>query len=318
MVRAVIPGLLALSVLSPLNAPSQSTPPSAEAALPLPDPHALLLEVERNDKRMEALRKDYTYHVHLEQTELRKDGGVKKTLVTDAESLTVQGVRVDRTVARNGKPLSSEEQAKENERIDKVVAKAHERQAKATGKGEATDDRGDTILSAARILELGRFTNERRVEWNGRPTLVLDYAGDPNAKTHSQVENVMRDLVGEVWIDEADRVLVRGQGHFLDDFKVGGGLVADVRKDTNFQFEATRIANGVWLPATVNGQGSLRVLLFAGLQGRLSLKASDYRRFRTSAILMPGEAKIGANGEPGQAPVPEAPPPGGAQPASPR
>ena len=279
---------------------------------PLPDPRTLVLDVERNDKRLEALRKDYTYHVHLDEEELKKDGSVKKAVVTDSESLTIEGVRVDRVVARNGQPLSPAEQAKESDKIDKEVAKARDRQAKAQNKGEQTDDRGDTVLSAARILELGTFTNERRMELNGRPTIVLDYAGDPNAKTHSQVEEVMRDLVGTIWIDEADQVLVRGEGHFLNDFKIGGGLVASVHKGTSFRFETTHVNTGVWLPATIDAQGSMRLLLFVGFDGRLSLRTSDYRQFRTSATILPGESRVDANGNP--VPAASEPTPGAASP----
>lgn len=298
-------GLLLTAAKSPgqtANVPGETSPAadpraSVRTAAPLPDARTLLLEVERNDKRLEAMRRDYTYHVHLQQEELNKDGSVKKAEITDSESLTINGIRVNRVVARNGKPLTPEEQAKESERLDREVAKARERQAKATSKGEETDDRGDTILSAARILELGTFSNERRVELNGRPTIELDYAGDPNAKTHSSVENVVKDLVGQVWVDETDRILVRAQGHFLNDFKIGGGLVADVRKGSSFDFQTRHIDEGVWLPETIHGQGSVRLLLFAGLNGRMALTANDYKRFRTSAKILPGEAKVDENGD---------------------
>lgn len=293
---------------------------ASSAGAPLPDTRTLLLEVEQNDRRLESMRKDYTYHVHLEQEELNKDGAVKKAEVTDSESLTIRGVRVNRVVARNEKPLTPGQQAKESERLDKEVAKASERRAKATTRGEATDDRGDTVLSAGRILELGTFSHERRDELNGRPTIVLDYAGDQNAKTHSAVENVVRDLVGTIWIDEADRVLVRGEGHFLNDFKIGGGLVADVHKGSSFRFEARHIDDQVWLPATIYGQGSVRLLLFAGFQGRLHLTASDYKRFHTTATILPGQRKVDANGNPEPTvvtPGPPVPPPDPSSPSLP-
>ncbi len=307
---AFVPFCIAGCLRAQVAQPAASPMGANTGAAPLPDPRTLLLDVERNDKRLEALRKDYTYHVHLDAQQLRKDGSVKKAEVTDSESLTINGVRVDRVVARDGRPLTPEEQAKENEKIDKEVAKARDKQAKASREGKETDDRGDTMMSVARILELGKFSNERRVEISGRPTIVLDYAGDPNAKTHSQVEGIMRDLVGVVWIDEADRVLVRGEGHFLNDFKIGGGLVADVHKGTRFQFETTRVADGVWLPARIDGQGSMRVLLFAGFDGRISAQTSDYRRFRTSAKIIANGGEVDGNGNstgrsPESTPIPE-------------
>lgn len=279
---ATVPGLAA-------SAQNAGVPTKVVPAA-LPEPSALLHEVEANEERMDALRNDYTYHVHVEQQRLRKDGSVKETEVTDSESLTLDGVRVNRVVTRNGKPLDASEQAKESERLDKEVAKAKERRAKAAAEGQKTDPRGDTIITVARLLELGSFTNERRIEYGGRPTIMLDYAGDPKAKTRSAPEAVVKDLVGTVWIDEADRVLVHGEGHFLNDFKIGGGLIADVRKNSNFDFDARRVNDSVWLPATINGKGSVRVLLVAGFDGQLRLTASDYRRFRTSAKIIAGPA----------------------------
>ena len=278
---------------------------------PLPDTRTLLFDVERNQKRLEQLRRDYTYHVRMVSETLEKSGGVKKVETTDAESLTVDGIRVDRTVARNGKPLSPEEQARESERIDKEVAKGKERRARAQDRQKETDAHGDAVLSLSRILELGSFTNPRRVVEDGRPTIVLDYKGNPDAKTHSPFETAFKDLQGKVWIDEGDRVVVRGQGELVNDFKLGGGLLADVHKGTNFEFRAHRVAEGVWLPATIDATGHLRVLLFANVNGREHLETSDYRRFHTSATIVGSHGVIGPDGQPlpdsGQPPA--APPP---------
>jgi hypothetical protein len=285
--------------------PTPPTPPTtATAAQPLPAIHELLLDVERNEKAAEAARKDYTYHVHSEQQDLDSKGAVKKTTVLDAESVTIEGVRINRTVARDGKPLTPEEAKKESDRIDKEIAKAKERRVKREGKGEDTDSRGDVILPASRILELGNFTNPRRVDLDGRPTVVFDFAGDPNAKTHNDFEGVVRDIVGTVWIDEQDRVLVRGEGHFLNDFKVGGGLVLNVHKGLSFDFRTTKINGEVWLPASVNGQGSARFLLLDKINGRFRFVTSDYRKFRASSTIIESNRLIGPDGQP----LPDQPP----------
>ena len=279
-----------------------AAPQSATEAAPLPDIGKLLLDVERNQKAAEAARKDYTYHVHFEQTELDGKGNVKKTTVTDSESVTINGVRVDRVVARDGKPLTAEEAAKESERIDKEVAKDKERREKREGKGQETDSRGDQIISASRILELGTFSNPRRVELDGRSTIVADYAGDPNAKTRQTAEGIIRDLVGTVWIDEKGRALVRAEGHFRNDYKIGGGLVADVRKDSSFSARFVRINDEVWLPAAIEGQGRVRVLLVSGFNGRIHMTASDYRKFRTNSTIVSSSDAIAPDAKPAPEP----------------
>jgi hypothetical protein len=265
---------------------------------PLPSIPQLLQDVERNQKLAESVRKDYTYHVHQEEQELDGKGQLKKTTTTDSESLNLRGVRINRVVARNGKPLTPDEAAKESERIDDEIAKDTERREKEQRKGEQTDSRGDVLISASRILELGVFSNARRVMLNGRPTIVLDYAGDPKAKTRNSAENVIRDLVGTAWIDEQDRILARAQGHFLDDFKIGGGLIADIRKGSSFEAQFSRINDEVWLPGRIEGQGRIRILLVSGFNGRFSLVTSDYRKFRTSSNIEAGGTMVQPDGSP--------------------
>jgi len=286
--------------------PADATPPTTQ---PFPPTTQLLLDVERNQKASEAANRDYTYHVHIEQQELDHKGEIKKTTTTDSESLTIEGIRVDRIVARDGKPLSDKDAQKESEHIDKEVAKSKERREKRATEGKDTDARGDDLLTVSRILELGTFSNPRRIDLNDRPTIVLDYAGNPNAKTHNEFEKVFRDLLGTAWIDEQDHVLVRGQGHFLHDFKVGGGLVLNIHQGLSFDFTATHITDNIWLPATIDAQGSGRFLLFDGINGRFHLVTSDYRKFRSKSTIIDSNRLIGPDGQPIPDPAPPQPPP---------
>jgi hypothetical protein len=284
-----------------------ATSPAAPATVeetdrPLPVIDELLRDVEKNEKAAEKLRADYTYHVHIAQEDVDGKGGVKKTTVTDSESLTVAGVRVNRVVARDGKPLTPEETKKESDKIDKEVEKDKERRAKLEDEGKATDSRGDEVITVARILELGKFSNARRVEMEGRPTIVVDYAGDPEAKTNSRFEGILRDLVGTVWIDEKDRTLVQVEGHFLKDFKVGFGLIADVRKDSSFHGKWSKVNEEAWLPVEFGGQGKIRILLVTGFDGSMRMVTSDYRKFRTSSVIVRSEPTEPSTAQPQEKP----------------
>jgi hypothetical protein len=300
---------LLLCIASAASFAQQPTSPAPDKPSPsaqdLPAIPQLLLDVERNQKTSEAGKKDYTYHLHVEQQELDHKGNIKKTETTDSESLTIDGIRVDRVVARDGKPLSPKDAQKESDKIDKEVAKAKEHREKLAAQGKPTDAHGDDLLTVSRILELGTFSNPRRIDLNGRSTLVLDYVGDPNAKTHNETEKVFRNLVGTVWVDEQDRVLVRGQGHFLHDFKVGGGLVLNIHQGFNFDFTTAHITDNIWLPASIEAHGSARLLLFDGINGRFHLVASDYRKFHSTSTIIDSNRLIGPDGQP----IPDPPPP---------
>jgi hypothetical protein len=270
---------------------------------PLPELHALVMDLDKNQKAAEVAAENYTYHLHRVTDTLDGKGNLKKTETLDMESLTVDGVRLDRIVGRDGKPLTPDEAQKEDERIDKEVAKAKERRAKADAKDRATDSRGDQLITASRFFELGKFSNERREDFNGRPTILVDYAGDPNAKTKNSAESVVRDLVGTVWIDEADRTMTRADGHFLNDFKIGGGLVVDIRKGTNFSMREQKVNGEAWLPEQIDADGHLRALLFVSFTGRFHMTATDYRKFHATSSIVGTNGVIGPDGKPVEPPA---------------
>lgn len=289
------------------NAP-EPIPPGTSEPLTIPPIPQLLLSVERNEKAAEAAKKDYTYHEHFEMQEVDKDGKVKKTVTYDADAVVIDGVNVDRTTARDGKPLTAAEVKKEDERIDREVAKAKERRARREAEGKPTDPNGNDVITASRVLELGTFSNPRNTEVDGRAAIMIDYAGDPHAKTRNPFETVVRDLVGTIWIDRKDQVLVRAQGRFLNDFKLGGGLLADIKSGTTFDMHYTQVNGEVWLPSRMDSNGKVRLLLLIGFNGRFTLAVSDYKKFRTTSTIIDSDRVIGSDGQPVADPTPAASP----------
>jgi hypothetical protein len=268
---------------------AQTTGSGVTEEKPLPDIPALMHVVELKQRAEEAIAKNYLYHSTQIAHESDGHGGVKKTETREYDVFWVNGVPVRRLVKKDGKDLSPDEQNKEGEKIDKEAAKARERRDRADSEGKESDPHGHEEVTVSRILELGSFSNPRRVELGGRDTIVVDYAGDPKAKTRNRNEEVIRDMVGTVWVDEHDRVLIRAEGRFVNNFKVGGGLVVNIQKGTSFSLEMKKINDEVWLPAVLTGQGSIRALLFFSFHGDGRIVNSDYRRFKTTSTIVPVE-----------------------------
>jgi hypothetical protein len=289
---------LAQTPAAPVTVQAPAETKVDEAERPLPDIPALMHAVETNQKAAEAVEKDYLYRSVQTHEETDGHGGVKKREMEEYDVFWVEGVPVHRMTKKNGKELSAEEQKKETEHLDKEVAKAKERRAKAAEKGTETDPHGNELITVSRLLELGSFTNARRVQLNGRDTIAVDFSGDPKAKTKNRFEDVIRDLVGTAWVDEQDRMLVKGQGHFLNNFKVGGGMVVNIQKGTSFSMEQRKVNDEVWLPAMVEGQGSARALLFFSFNGRIRAVESDYRKFKATSTILPGMSTVEPDPEP--------------------
>lgn len=263
---------------------------SQTEAAPLPDIPTLMHQVEEHQRAAEAIQKDYIYHSVSTSRDIDKHGAVKKTETREYDIFWINGVEVRKLLKKDGRDLTSEEARKESERIDKESAKASEKREKEAARGKPTDSRGNDEVTVSRFLELGRFTSPRRIQMGGRDTIVVEYAGDPGAKTKNSFENVIRDMAGTLWIDEKDRVIVQLQGHFVDAFKIGGGLMVSIQKDTSFGMQQTRINDEVWLPAHIEGRGEARVFLFFKFNGSLNIVNSDYRKFKTTSKILPATA----------------------------
>ena len=257
-----------------------------EATRPLPDVPALMQAVEARQRAAEAAAKDYIFHAVVTEVEVDGKGSPKKTEVKEYDNFWINGVPVQRLVKKDGRDLTPDEAKKESERIDKEAAKARERRDRKDAEGKETDPRGNDVVTVSRLLELGSFTNARRVAMAGRDTIAVDYTGDPKAKTKNRFENVIRDMAGTVWVDEQDKAIARIEGRFVSSFKIGGGLVANIREGTNFSLQMTKVNGEVWLPARVEGRGEARALLFFKFHGSLTAAYSDYRKFKTSSEIV--------------------------------
>jgi len=262
----------------------------------LPEIASLMHQVEQNQRAAEGTEKQYICHSVEVQERTDSSGRVKKTTITEFDHYWSEGVPVNRMVRKDGKDISAAELAKQDGRIRKEVEQARERRAKAEAEGKPTNARGDEIIPVSRLLELGRFSNPRRVELDGRETIAVDYEGDPAARTHNRGEEVIRDLRGTVWVDENDRAMVQAEGYFVNGFKVGGGLLFNIQKGTRFAFRQTKVNNEVWSPAHIEAHGSARALLFFNFSGNIRVDYSDYRKLRTSSVVLPGVTPVGDPG----------------------
>ena len=249
-------------------------------------------EVEQKQRDAEAIEKNYICHSvdTLERTD--SAGHVKKTTVSEYDHYWSDGVPVSRLVRKDGKDLTTDELAKEDDRIRKEVTKAREHRAKLEAEGKPTNAQGDELVTVSRLLQLGQFTNARRMQLNNRDTIAVDYEGNPAAKARNRGEEVFRHLRGTLWVDEEDRMLVRIEGYFAEDFKVAGGLLADVRKGTWFQVTQIKINGELWDVSHIQAEGSGRALLLFNFTGRFRKDYSDYRKLRTSSVVLPGVTKV--------------------------
>ncbi len=274
----------AAGVLSVAMVGTAQAKPAAMNA-PLPDIRQLMQQVQEHQRRLDKVRESYTYTSMQTVQDIDGSGQIKKTQIEENEDFFVNGHVIERTVKRDGKPLSDHDQQKETERVTKLVEKAEK-----TPPGQPLE--GPTI-GVSRLLDIMDVRNERRIVFRGRPAIVFDFIGRKDAKTHGLVEDASKKLQGTIWIDEADRQVAHLEVSFIDNFHVVGGLFANVQKGSNFRFDQQLIprpadadstagaaaAGELWLPTGGEGTVQARVLLFKNLRQHFVEKDYDYKRF---------------------------------------
>jgi len=266
--------LLLAAILLPLLF---ALPAQAQQAAnpPLPDIRQLMQEVQKHQAELNKVRENYTFSVSQEVQEIDAKGKVSKTETEETEVFFVNGHEISQLVKKEGKPLSDEEQKKETERVTKMVKKAER-----TPPGQPLEGH---VVTISRLLEIMDVRHERCESYRGRPTIVFDFVGRKDARTHGLAEDASKKLKGTVWIDEADSQVVHLDVAFDDNFRVAGGIVATIQKGSNFHFEQAQVNGEIWLPTGVEGTVQARVLLVKGYHQHFTERCYDYKRFHVNA-----------------------------------
>jgi hypothetical protein len=271
----------------------------------LPDLKALFKEIDDNQKVIDKIRENYAGTRVEEETEFEKDGKVKKTEVTEYTFFYFDGDEMSTLVKKDGKPLSDEEQKKENEKTQKRIEEIQKRQAKKEArdekekeKEEAKKEKDEEDVGIEMFLRACQFVNPRRERFRGQDVLVFDFEPNPEYKARNMAERVVQKLAGVVWIDEKAHDVARIEGYFIGDFKVAGGMLANLQKGTSFVFEQAYLNNEVWLPTYAEAHIGVRVFLVKGFKVNSITRYSDYKRFNVQTLSTINQPKSATPADP--------------------
>jgi len=243
---------------------------AANAAIP--NIQVLMKQVEDHQKQLEKVRENYAFTSARTVEDIDSNGHVTKTETEENDDFFVNGHLIERAVKKNGKPLAGHDADKETERVTKLVEKAEKTPPDQPLEGQT--------ISVSRLLDIMDVRNPRRESYKGRPTIVFDFIGRKNAKTHGLAEDASKKLQGTVWIDENGLQVAHLEVSFNDKFRVGGGLLATVDKGTNFRFEQAPLEGGLWLPTGVEATILGRLLMVKSMRQHITEKDYDFKVFR--------------------------------------
>jgi len=264
-------------------------PPRAAEAL---DVEALLREVSLNQNQLEQRFAEYSFVQKDTDREINGNGEVKKETVKVFEVFPIAHREpVMKLISENGILLSGERAAKEQKRVEEEFAKAErdkEKYEQRVAKNRAEPERkkaakakegNDDDVDISGFLRVCEFISPRRERFRDREAVVFDFRPRPGFKSSNRQQDLISKLVGVVWIDPADKQVMRLEARLAEGFKMAGGLLVNLRPGAALVFEQTRMVEGVWLPRMAQINLSVKVLLFGGGDFNKTLEWSDYKHF---------------------------------------
>jgi hypothetical protein len=267
-----------------------------QSQVKLPDLKKLFEEIDANQKEIDKIKENYSATQVEEETEYDKSGKVSKNEVSEYTFFYLNGNEITTLVKKNGKPLSEEEQNKENEKTQKHIVeeqkrdkKKAEKDEKAKEEGKDSKDNEDPGIEV--FLRVCQFVNPRMERFRGQDVLVFDFEPNPEYKPKNLEERVVKELAGVIWIDEKANDVVRLEAYFVGDVHIAGGVLANLQKGTSFVFEQAYVNNEVWLPTYVEAHVGVRVLMLKGFKVNVTTKYSDYKRFNVETLNTIGKPK---------------------------
>ncbi len=249
---------------------------------------ALIRQVADKDIENDKKQSAYTYIRREEEHKLDSDGKVKSSESKTEEIMVLYGEQVERLIAKDDKPLSEKDAAKEEERIQKLTDKrkneTEEEHRKRLEKEEK--DREDGRKFVGEVADAYNFRLISMENPDGRETYVIDAEPRPDFQPRSKEAKVLPKFRFRVWIDQAESQWVKLDAECIDTVSVGWFL-ARIHKGSRLLIDQTRINDEVWLPRHVALKVDVRVALLKNFNVETDVTYRDYKKFRTDTKIVP-------------------------------
>jgi len=256
-------------------------------AAPAQDPRELVRRSIAQDQLDWVRLKDYTWQAHSVEKRLDSHGKVESTKQEAWETVMLNGQPYRRTVERDGKPLSQEEQRSEQRKLDRETRRlSSETPAEKERRlDEAEKRRRREFAFLSEIPDLFDLRLEGDSTVDGRPVWIVSGAPRPGAKAKSGDAKMLLKLRGRMWIDKATYQWARVEAETTDTIS-WGLFLARLNAGARMVFEQTEVSSELWFPKRLLLTGSGRVGLIKRLAQDEEIEWSNYRKFSVDSKIV--------------------------------
>ncbi len=251
------------------------------------DPYDLVRRSIAQDQLDWVRMKDYTWQARSVEKHLDSHGKVQSTKREAWETLIVDGEPYRRTLERDGKPLTPDEQRSDQKKLDKETARlnAETPAEKQRRQEEAEKRRRREFAFLSEIPELYDLRFEGEATVDGRPVWVVSGAPRPGAKAKSGDAKMLLKVRGRMWIDKATYQWAKVEAETTDTIS-WGLFLARLNAGAKMTFEQTEVNSELWLPKRLLLTGSGRIGLIKRLSQDEEIEWSNYRKFSVDSKIV--------------------------------
>ncbi|MES2070277.1 MAG: hypothetical protein V4488_08015 [Pseudomonadota bacterium] len=234
MKKLFLPCMFAAMTLTPFASPALAADAPASAASAtsaLPAIEVLSKSLLEKQKNLSALRHKYTYMEQEIQRERNADGKITREDKFDYEIRYIKDHTINRILKKNDMPLSPDEQASEDTRVQKLI-----------------DDAGRTAVPAStveNVLNATRVTGVQRLTYKNVKALSLEFEPRDGYAPKDRAEQLFSHLSGTMIVDEESGDMMHFDARVASSLKVLGGFAGELGVGSALLIDTTLVNNEV-------------------------------------------------------------------------
>lgn len=234
--------------------------------------------------------KDYTWVARETERHLDSNGHVKSQDSKAWETVILYGEPHRRMLERDGKPLPTPEQQKEQHKLDEALAKLERETPEQRQRrlDEYTKEREKDREFLREIPDVYDFRLDGEEKVDGHDTWVISATPKPGYRPHFSDAKALQKIEGKIWIDKAEYQWVRLEAHTTATISYGV-FIARLNPGAKLFFEQTRVNDELWLPKREVMSGSGRVGLLKKIAMEQELTWNNYRKFQVDSKIVTAE-----------------------------
>jgi hypothetical protein len=284
----------------PSATPQQSAAESAAAQFPpTNDPKEIVRRSMEIDRRTLELARNYTCQQREVVKHLDKHGDVKSTEVKTFDISFYYGEEYSRLIMVDDKPLDDKQKKKEDEKLEKFLAKyrnesEEDRQKRRDKEKKERQESRAYRLDVANAYDF-RVVGEEEIE--GVNTWVIEATPRKDFKPTQPHADMLKKIKGKMWIDKKEYNWIRVEAEATDTISFGLFLFR-IHPGSRFNFQQMHLNNEVWLLRRLYINGGARIALLKNEAIEQEDTFSNYKKFSSTITILPGVREVPAEEKP--------------------